>query len=430
MRGRVESRAKSLFAIEVSDSDRPGREWDGGGLRDDDLYAFVRADHSTFPPTVGQPIFFTSATLHNIAAYSKRTERKAAAQGSEITRRWRAWRIPKKSGWLRGIDGQDRLVCEFDDGSQYAYWQWRTWPTRWTYLESGARIEAGATMVAGIVEPPRSLTCPGAFWNVGADLRAEDATTVYAAVKAGAVLGDEGLLDALAGIAEQANLDWRVRLEAHASLARLDPAAWTGAIRNLTLDPTAPYEQRMEAVFILSEIPTDDAAEAMAEIAARRDERAAELRAAAVWGLGRGVRPRPELLLPFAADPVDLVSLHAIVALQGITEQLLPTLVAWLGADDRHAASAATILARHEQVHALLTAVDAGGRARLWALQALGGLAPQVVRAKAAGRLTDAVERQLEPLWISQRAWLRGEARDGLDALSVQTVRFDPVQPG
>jgi hypothetical protein len=379
---------------------------------------------------VGQPVFFTSAALHDVAAFSKRTDRKAASQGSEITRRWRAW-APKKSGWYRGIDGQGRIVCDFDDGSQYPYWQWRNWPTRWNYLEVGARIEAGETMVAGIVEPPSSLTCPGAVWNVGADLQSEDATTIYAAVKAAGILGDEGLLDALVSIAEQAGgMDWRVRLEAYASLARLDPTAWTEAIANIALNSEAHGEQRMEAAFILSEIPTDDAARAMADIAASGDESIVELRAAAVWGLGRGVRPRPDLVLPFAADPNDLIGLHAIVALQRIPAQLLPTLVAWLQADDRHAASAATILARYEQVQALLTAVDAGGRARLWALQALGSLPPEVVRAKAAGRLIDAVERQLEPLWISQSDWLRGEARDGLEALAVQTVRFDPVRPG
>lgn len=426
---RVESRAKSVFAIEVSDSDRPGREWDAGGLRDNDLYAFVRADLSTFPPTVGQPVFFTSAALHDVATYSKRTDRKAASQGSEVTRRWRTW-VPKKPGWLRGIDSQGQLVCEFDDGSEYSYWQWRDWPTRWAYLEVGARIEAGQTMVAGIVEPPASLTCPGDVWNVGADFQATDATTIYAAVKAAGIVGDEGLLEALVGIAEQDSMDWRIRLEAYASLARLDPAAWTEAVADIALDSERQVEQRMEAVFVLSEISTDDAVGALAEVAARGDEQLIELRAAAVWGLGRGVRPRPDLLLSFAADPVDLVGLHAIVALQEIPEQLLPTLSAWLQADDRHAATAATILARTKQVNALLTAVEAGGRARLWALQALGRIPSEVVRAKAAAQLTDGVERQLEPFWIAQSDWLRGEAREGLEALSVQTVRFDPVQPG
>ena len=137
-----------------------------------------------------------------------------------------------------------------------------------------------------------------------------------------------------------------------------------------------------------------------------------------------------DLLLPFTVDPVDLVGLHAIVALRAIPAELLPTLLDWLQADDRRAATAATLLARQEEVATLLAAVAAGGRARLWALQALGRLSPEVVRADASGRLTEAVERELEALWIAHDDWLRGAAQEGLDALTVQTVRFDPVRPG
>jgi hypothetical protein len=426
---RVESRAKSALAIVLSDSDTPGREWYAGGMRDDDLYAFIRADLSTFPPPVGQPVFFSSAALHYAFPYAKRTSRKAASQGAEVTLAWPSW-VPGKSGWFRGVDEQDRIVCEFDDGGRRAYWQWRNWPIRRTYLEVGARIEAGDTMVAGVVEPPGPLTCPGAEWDVETDLQAEDPTTVYAAVKAAGILADERLLGALVTIAQRDSVDWRVRLEAHASLARLDPTAWTKPIGALALDPRRPDEQRMEAVFVLSEIPTNEAASALAEVARFGDHGASELRAAAVWGLGRGVHPRPDLLLPFTVDPVDLVGLHAIVALQGIPTELLPTLLDWLQADDRRAATAAALLARHEEVATLLTAVGVGGRARLWALQALGRLRPEVVHAKASERLTEAADRELQTLWIAHDDWLLGATQEGLEALAVQTVRFDPLQPG
>jgi len=339
---RVESRAKSALAIVLSDSDTPGREWYAGGLRDDDLYAFIRADLSTFPPVVGQPVFFSSAALHYAFPYAKRTSRKAASQGAEVTLAWPSW-VPGKSGWFRGVDEQDRIVCEFDDGSRRAYWQWRNWPVRRTYLEAGARIEGDDTMVAGVVEQPGPLTCSGAVWDVETDLQAEDPTTVYAAVKAAGILADERLLGALVTIAQRDRVDWRVRLEVYASLARLDPTGWTKPISALALDPRRPDEQRMEAVFVLSEIPTSEAASALAEVATLGDDGDSELRAAAVWGLGRGVPPRPDLLLPFACDPVDLVGLHAIVALQEIPAELLPTLLDWLQADDRRAATASAL---------------------------------------------------------------------------------------
>lgn len=427
---RVESRAKSDLGIVLSDSDAPGREWFAGGMRAEDLYAFIRADLSSFPPAVGKPVYFTSSALHDAFPHAKRTARKAPSRGAEISLVWPSW-VPERSGWFRGINSKGSIVLEFDNGRRYSYWQWREWPIRRTYMEVGARIEAGDTMVAGVVERPGPVTCPGAVWDVEADLQADDATTLYAAVKAAGVLGDERLQDALVAIAKREGTDWRVRLETFASLARLDPAAWTKPIATIALDPGCPQEERMEAVFVLSEIPTEEATSGLAEVAALGDgEEVTELRAGAVWGLGRGVRPRPDLLLPFAVDPVDLVGMHAIVAFQGIPDELLPTLVEWLHAsEDRKAATGAWLLAQHEQVPALLMAVEAGGRARLWALQALGRLPPEVVHAKAAGRLTEAIRRELEPMWIAHDDWLQGAAREGLESLTVQTVRFSPIAP-
>ena len=96
--------------------------------------------------------------------------------------------------------------------------------------------------------------------------------------------------------------------------------------------------------------------------------------------------------------------------------------------DDRVAASAAHVLSRHRCVGALLDVVKYGGRARLWALSALGDLSPDLVREAVGGTLDEETELALEPLWLSQHDWLRrDEGRDGLEALDVQTVRFDPV---
>jgi hypothetical protein len=123
-----------------------------------------------------------------------------------------------------------------------------------------------------------------------------------------------------------------------------------------------------------------------------------------------------------------LISLHAIVGLQTLPDELVPQLVRRLGAgDDRGAASAACLLSRHRRVEALLDAARGHGEARLWALGALGELPPDQVQA-AGGELEAEMVRTLEPLWHAQRNWLRrDQGRDGLEALEVQTVRFDPV---
>lgn len=222
--------------------------------------------------------------------------------------------------------------------------------------------------------------------------------------------------------------DWRLRLEALASLARLD-ARWIQPIIEMATTPARSDEQRIEAVFVLSEIPTDEAAEALAEIAALEGEQPRELRAAAVWGLARGVHPRPDLVLLYTADRDEFVALHAIAGLPALPDSLIPGLLDWLRQDDQHAVAAAQVLLRHEAVLALLTAVHDGGRGRLWALRALGDLPREVVQSRGGELLTGEIEQDLEPIWVGREDWLRGQGAEGLEALDVQKVRFNPLLP-
>ncbi|HET8929221.1 MAG TPA: hypothetical protein VFN21_01060, partial [Acidimicrobiales bacterium] len=68
---RIESRAKSKLGIIMSHSDTRGREWDAGGMRDDDIYAFLRADLSEFPPYSGAPTYFTTRALRAAVGSAK-----------------------------------------------------------------------------------------------------------------------------------------------------------------------------------------------------------------------------------------------------------------------------------------------------------------------------------------------------------------------
>jgi len=218
----------------------------------------------------------------------------------------------------------------------------------------------------------------------------------------------------------------RSKVALTASLARLDPRSVRPIIETAT-DPANNDERRIEAVFVLSEIPTDEAAVALAEIATQDDEKPQELRAAAVWGLAQGVHPRPDLALLYAADTDEFVALHAIAGLPSLPENLIPGLLDWLGRDDQHAAAAAQMLLRHEAIQPLLTAVRGGGRGRLWALRALGDLSPDLVRDRGGDLLTQGIEQDLEPIWIGREDWLRGYGAEGLEALDVQKVRFNPL---
>lgn len=424
---RIESRAKSKLGIIMSHSDRPGRAWNQGGMRPSDFYAFVRADTSGKRPVVGQPTFFTSEALNEAFVSAKRSAPKAASEGSEVTLTWPSW-VPSRSGTVHEVDDQGRIVCHWDDGGASAYWQWKKWDAKgYLYVSPGAHFTAGETMVAGVVPPAEALDCPGEEWDIAAALHDSDEAERYAAIKAVGILGRTDFANSVEEI-ESSEPDWRIRLEARAALARLDPEKWTKQVI-ASADHTASREEaRMEAVFALGEIPTDEAAAALALVASDA-KNSTELRSAAAWGLGRGVHPRPDLLLPLTISNEPIVSLHAIVAMETLPAALVPELLARLcSADDRIAASAAHLLSRHKAAKPLLDAAGRGGSGRDWALSALGDLPPALVRDAVPGRLDFETERALQPLWLGHRDWLRqDDGRDGLEALDVQTVRFDPV---
>jgi HEAT repeat protein len=418
---RIESRGKSQLGIIVSHSQTDNRGWEGG-MRGRDLFAFLRVSAAEGAHYASAPVYFRMRDMGATLADTNEGIRKAASDGSEITLIWKSW-VPRRSGVLVGTDTDGRLICKWDDGTSYAYWQWRNWPSRQAYIRPGDRIIADETMVAGIVDPPETLECAGG-WDLHAAISDPDPGERYAAVKAAGVLNRSDLIAEITHITRDED-DWRLRLEAAASLARLDPERVSPIIA-AAADPANSDAQRIEAVFVLSEIPTEEAAEALAEIAAE-DRAPQELRAAAVWNLARGVHPRPDLVLPYIADADDLVALHAIAGLPDLPEFLVPELIRWLSDDNRHAAAAAQVLLRHTAVQPLLTAVHNGGHGRLWALRALGDLHPALVRERGGHLLTEDVERYLEPVWIGREDWLRTSGADGLDALDVQKVRFNPL---
>lgn len=423
---RVESRGKSQLGIILSHSE--GRPWDAGGTRDDDLFAFVRVVVRADGRCTNTPAYFRTAAIRAMRAHAKESGRKAISEGSEVTLTWKTW-VPTTSGTVIEIDDEERIVYQRATGGIRRYYQWRDWPERHLYVPPGSEFIADETMVAGIVQPTPLPDCPGATWDIEQAIKDGDATDRYAAVRAAGVRGEAALAELLSAITAEEQEDWRIRLEAAASLARLDPEIWTPLIAEQATDEDAPAEHRIEAVFVLAEIPTDAAGEALAAIAAPQKGRTAELRAAAVWGLGQGVRPRPELVLPFALDNDDFVALHAVSGLPTLPDTLRPTIRGWISElDDRRAAIAAQLLMRHLAIDTLVDVAQQEGQGQLWALRALGDLPPELVRKLGGDQLTPEVEAALEPMWIAQRDWLRaGQGLEGLRALDVQKVRFDPL---
>ncbi len=427
---RVEARAKSKLGIVLSHSDTPGRGWDDGGMRDSDLFAFMRVESSpgTFPPRVAEPMWFSTAALRASAHHARRSSPKAASEGSEVTMTWPCW-VPNSGGTFEEIDEEGRIVWRDDSGARRRYWQWRNWSgPRHNYLHPGETFEPASHIVAGIVEATESLTCPGSSWSVAAALCDTDEVERLAAIRAAGIDPDYQITDLLTGIALDADEDWRVRLEARIALARTDPQRWVPSVVT-TVNDALDQEQSMEAVLALTELPAYEAAEALVGIA-RHVEHHQDVRSAAAWGIGQGAAASPDRLLSLVLDSNPLVAVHAVSAIDTLTPIMQALLFEWLGDADQHkAAAAASLLARNSAVDILLDAYEQGEPTRKWALYALGGMAAAVVRCRAGARLTHELRAALEPMWLRELDWLHADDDDPLAALDLQKIRFDPLNP-
>lgn len=181
---RIESRAKSKLSVVLSHSDVEGREWDAGGMRDQDLYAFLKVQNTDDSQHISEPSYFSTESLRSAIHQTKRSSPKASSEGSEVTLRWPCW-VPNKNGTFVEVNNDGIIVCKWTDGRIHRYWQWRSWKEpRFIYLQTGAPIIAGETIVAGVVRPLSLNPCSGDTWDLVQALNGYDEVDRHAAIKA------------------------------------------------------------------------------------------------------------------------------------------------------------------------------------------------------------------------------------------------------
>jgi hypothetical protein len=430
---RVEARAKSDLKIRLSESESEGREWDAG-LRDEDAVAFMRWD-SASQQTADHVECFHVGPLRESFGVSKLGSRKSASEGAEVDRTWPAT-VPKRSGTVENVDpetGRATVLLDAADGQKprkQSYWLRDDNASTHFYVQEGERIRGGEQFLLGCVERAESFDCQGKGWDHGGDLNSEDKTSRYIAVKVAGLTADASQESELLRLAKDDD-DVRIRLEAAASLARIDPDRYVRGLLAYASPETAESETRpwaMEAVFILSELPTDEAASALMAIAADRD-RDSELRCAAVWGLGVAGHNRPEAVLPYIADEDDEVALHAIAGIGDVPPALLAEVTSRLKGNDREAASAAALLSYQGEdgARALVDAASGEGGSAAWARSALGEMPQELVQKAAGESLSGNTREAVKPMWLSGTSWLRRfEADSPLRFMRRQTLRLKP----
>ncbi|MCN9240104.1 hypothetical protein NGF19_04740 [Streptomyces sp. RY43-2] len=421
---RFESKGKTKLEIKLSDSTLPGRAWRDGGMRLNDVFAFARVDMKTSPVSVSNLVYVTRQSLEDALESSKEGNRKSVSEGSEMDRRWPMW-APSYAGEVVTVDDDLKKVRVTKGASTYLYGSGNRWGTFHT-LAAGTAFQAGQP-VAFCFRMADSVACAGeGSWSWQEDLLSTDEDIQFPAVKAARFLDAKQVEDVLIGIADSEANDWRLRLEAHASLAPTRPAS-VAALLVLAEGADSTSEVRMEAVFSLSEIDTQEAMEALYSVASSTEPAIPEeVRASAAWGLGTGARKAPAKLMHLVNDPSTLVATHAAAVMPSdLPHECLEELLDWLRTDDlRRAATAAHLLAKRGLVVELINALQTAPEAiRKLIVLALGDTSRKAV-SDLLGGLDEQSRASIATLWAKDDDWLRQPDTDGiLDALKLQTLR-------
>ncbi|WP_327087922.1 hypothetical protein OIE66_37255 [Nonomuraea sp. NBC_01738] len=427
---RCESKSKTKLEIKLSHSGTPGREWSAGGMRDGDVFAFLRVVvESDTPPMIGKPLYVTRAALQEAIASVKEGVRKSISAGSEADVTWPSW-VPGMSGTLNfiaPIDPDGNIFYEKSKGGKGVYRNGSKWADAHLYLEPGDSFEGGFTFVAGCVAPA-DVSCPGDVWDWRVALTSDDDGDRYAAVKSCYFRSPEECESLLSSVAVGEEEDWRIALEAAGVLSLSNPGRWVALLTDSATDITLTVEQQMEAVLILSELPSVEAAEGLWRAASVHEGRSEDIRAAAVWGLGLGAAPWPEKVAEFLDDRSDRVALHAAAALPEVLPAgVLNQLTDWLATgSERQAAVAAGVLARRGYFRELVESGESSGVfGSLIAIRALGDIPQSEVERRLSGAMSESMMNALKPIWAQHRDWLRRPENEGaLDVLDAQQVRF------
>lgn len=413
---RVEVRAKSKFAIKMSDAENnPDRRWNTG-LADRDMIAFIQIRELA----LGQMIaadhaeLFWVEDLRTTETRSRLGPPKSASEGAEKDREWPSI-VAKQNGVVEAVS-QDRFVAILENGRRQTY-QLRG---RSLYVAVGNAFAADSQFLAGV--PPAKAAFPNvrqSRWNPRALLRSDSAVDRYVAVKALGIVGKSTDVRAVRRIAE-GDAEGRVALEAAATLVRLGENRGIEMLRGAIQNPTIDF-LRMEALLALAEFRGAALGAQCAQLlldTARNDAlRGDEARQAAIWGLGKDGLGAYRELTHFLDAESDEELVHAICAFGSdagvkLADELIAVIVD-ANSSPRRRASASFILAQTiptEIAAPRLVAQSNVARidAKNWVLATLGQMNPTLV----GPYVKDAkLAAQLEPLHLTapQTNWTRSE---------------------
>lgn len=368
-----EVRGKADLSIKMSDApDNADRRWDVG-LDNRDIVAFVPCNYvGTQIRVAGVPSFFSIGDLRHSVETTVLGQPKSASEGAERDREWPST-VPSQDGVVTAVMN-DRIIATLASGRRQHY----LLRGKYAYVAEGEPFIGNTTIIAGTVPKRADLgSCLERRWDCVQGLESQNAIERYASVKAIPYKQDltRESIETLIRLSEVEE-DLRIVLESHGSQAKLNLRnGWDGIDRFVWEQPRV--DLRMEAVLILSEIKTNEAAARLVRIAASTDIQDSEIRQAAVWGLGWAGTKRYDLLLPFISDDDENVALHALCAYSDETPRnTIVNLVNMLNTGSRREQAAASLaLSRIRSEQALVEVFESVRSADIinpWLLTTVG----------------------------------------------------------
>ena len=420
---RIESRAKSKLGIIMSDSENnEERRW-FCGLRDTDWVAFIQC----FRDAENNWIASDTVNLFGVGEM-KATEDvarlgppKSVFEGAERDRKWACY-IPggRGTGTIVSIaesaNGCKTLKMRGDDGRNHTH----TIPAgHHIYVNEGDTFTRGAAILSGVVPHLCDCRCAQEQYNFLTDLYSDVNETVYAAVKAlGYLPISEQATNELQRIANDDDVDDRIRLEAFTSLLKLGIDVWK------QMYPLESIELKTEYVLILGEISDPGTAEYLFRVL-QDTTNPGELRAAAIWSLPHTYDILSRVF-PYCFDQERVVANHAMAKMrryfsEELTEQLLS---AFCGDDHRNAICAFLLSTAVRVDHKAVVSryLSSDGKIRNWILYTMG-ISPEENYSELISRMdpdASGSKAKLMLLWHCQPMYLSGSEIEDVAFLEKQ----------
>jgi hypothetical protein len=286
---RIESRGKTDLKIAMSHSETDAeRAWDAG-LDDADFVALVAvaAGDEPIDATADTLVQYISVKDLRSAFAAKRVKvspRKGAEEGSEIWVSWPAT-TADEAGRVEVVSTKSMKIRLGSGRSQRVVLGRKKGGALNVLAKAGDDVLPNQ-IVAAVVDVSTSCPCPGGA-TVGSYLAkasSHSLTDRYMAAKAlRHYPADDTAVSTLTGLVRNDKEDVYVRVEAAAALMQANRPEGEAFLATLLAEAHASY--RLEAVIVLGEVPTRNAAVLLRLTLAKADEHP-DVRAAAAWSLG------------------------------------------------------------------------------------------------------------------------------------------------